>query len=52
VVRSTKILTVTCDNGNELEVISGEFYVKVRVGKKCWYWNKKDGKFDGTGTYL
>ena len=27
-----------------------DYYYTITIGKKTWYWNKDDGKFDGTST--
>jgi len=40
-------MVIKCANGVEIKIKESQFYVKVTVGKKTWYWNKDTGEYDG-----
>ncbi len=37
---------------DNLEFKASDLYYTITVGNKTWYWNKEDGKFDGTSIDL
>ena len=37
-----------CKNGTKVVFEETEFYFKLTMGDKTWYWNKDTGEYDGT----